>query len=84
MTALKDLGIRVPEDISIIGNDDISYARAYPVPLTTIRAPQQEIGKTAAEILIRNIEASTLMPIERVVLETEFVVRQSTRTLAPA
>ncbi len=84
MTALKDLGIRVPEDISIVGNDDISYAQAYPVPLTTIRAPQQEIGKTAAEILIRNIESSTLMPIERVVLETEFVVRQSTRALSSA
>jgi DNA-binding LacI/PurR family transcriptional regulator len=81
MTALKDLGIRVPEDISIVGNDDISYARAYPVPLTTIRAPQHEIGKTAAEILIRNIESSTLIPNERVVLETEFVVRQSTRAL---
>jgi DNA-binding LacI/PurR family transcriptional regulator len=82
--ALKDLGIRVPEDISIVGNDDISYARAYPVPLTTIRAPQQDIGKTAAEILIRNIESSTLLPNERVVLETEFVVRESTRSLIPS
>ena len=81
MNALKDLEIRVPEDISIVGNDDISYAAAYPVPLTTIRAPQREIGKTAAEILIRNIESSTLLPNERVVLETEFVVRQSTRVL---
>jgi LacI family transcriptional regulator len=79
--ALKDLGIRVPQDISIIGNDDISYARAYPVPLTTIRAPQNDIGKTAAEILIRNIESSTLLPNERVVLETEFIVRESTRSL---
>jgi DNA-binding LacI/PurR family transcriptional regulator len=79
--ALKDLGIRVPQDVSIVGNDDISYARAYPVPLTTIRAPQHDIGKTAAEILIRNIESSTLLPNERVVLETEFIVRESTRSL---
>jgi len=81
MTALKDLAIRVPEDISIVGNDDISYAGAYPVPLTTIRAPHREIGESAAEILIRNIESSTLLPNERVFLETEFVVRQSTRVL---
>jgi LacI family transcriptional regulator len=81
LTALKDLEIRVPEEISIIGNDDISYARAYPIPLTTIRAPQHEIGKLAAEILIRNIESPTLLPNERVVLETEFVVRRSTRAL---
>ena len=81
MLALADLQIRVPEDISVIGNDDIYYACIYPVPLTTIRAPQHEIGRRAAEILIRNIESSTLLPIERVVLETEFVVRKSSRVL---
>jgi LacI family transcriptional regulator len=81
MMALKDLQIRVPEDISIIGNDDIFYAKIYPVPLTTIRAPQEEIGRRAAEILIRNIESSTLLPIERVVLDTEFIIRQSSRVL---
>lgn len=79
--ALKQLGIRVPDDISIVGNDDIFYAQIYPVPLTTIRAPQDEIGKKAAEILIRNIESSTILPIERVLLDTEFVVRQSTKVL---
>ena len=81
MTALKDLKIRVPDDISIVGNDDIYYAKIYPVPLTTIRAPQHEIGMRAAEILIRNIESSTLLPVERVVLETEFVIRESTKVL---
>ena len=81
MTALKELSIRIPEDISIVGNDDIYYAKIYPVPLTTIRAPQHEIGQKAAEILIRNIESSTLIPLERVVFDTEFVVRDSTRIL---
>jgi LacI family transcriptional regulator/LacI family repressor for deo operon, udp, cdd, tsx, nupC, and nupG len=81
MTALKELNIRVPDDISIIGNDDIYYAKIYPIPLSTIRAPQQEIGKQAAEILIRNIESTTLLPTERVVLETEFIIRESSRVL---
>ena len=81
MTALKELKIRVPDDISIVGNDDIYYAKIYPVPLTTIRAPQHEIGMMAAEILIRNIESSSLLPVERVVLETEFIVRESTKVL---
>jgi DNA-binding LacI/PurR family transcriptional regulator len=81
MLALKELNIRVPDDISIIGNDDIYYAKMYPIPLTTIRAPQQEIGIMAAEILIRNIESSTIIPIERVILETEFIVRQSSKVL---
>ena len=81
LTALKELNIRVPADISIIGNDDIYYARTYPIPLTTIRAPQQEIGKWAAEILIRNIESSTPLPPEHIVLETEFVIRESSKVL---
>jgi LacI family transcriptional regulator len=81
MTALRESGIRVPDDISIVGNDDIYYARLYPVPLTTIRAPQEEIGKRAAEILIRNVESPTLLPVERVVLDTEFIVRESSRVL---
>jgi LacI family transcriptional regulator len=81
MTALKELSIRVPADISIIGNDDIYYAKIYPVPLTTIRAPQHQIGKKAAEILIRNIESAALLPTERVVLETEFIIRESSRVL---
>jgi LacI family transcriptional regulator len=81
MSALKEMKIRVPEDISIVGNDDIYYANLYPVPLTTIHAPQREIGERAAEILIRNIESATVLPTERVVLETEFIVRASTRVL---
>ncbi|KAA0230902.1 LacI family transcriptional regulator [candidate division KSB1 bacterium] len=83
LTALKELKLRVPEDISIIGNDDIYYAKIYPVPLTTIRAPQHEIGKKAAEILIENIESPTLLPPKRVVLDTEFIVRESTKVLKP-
>jgi DNA-binding LacI/PurR family transcriptional regulator len=83
MMALRELGIRVPEDISIVGNDDIYYASIYPVPLTTIRAPQQEIGRKAAEILIRSIEATGPFPPEQVVLETEFIIRKSTRVLTP-
>ncbi len=81
MTALKELSIRVPDDISIIGNDDIYYAKIYPVPLTTIRAPQNEIGRKAAEILIRNIESSVPLGHEKVVLETEFIIRESTRAI---
>ena len=81
MLALKELNIRIPEDISIVGNDDIFYAKIYPVPLTTIRAPLHEIGMKAAEILIRNIESSVLLPNERVIFETEFIIRDSTKVL---
>ena len=81
MTALRDLNIKVPDDISIIGNDDIHFTETYSVPLTTIKSPQKEIGQKAAEILIRNIESTTPLPIERIVLDTELIIRKSTRKL---
>jgi LacI family transcriptional regulator len=81
LTALKELDIKVPDDISIIGNDDIYYSRLYPVPLTTISAPQYEIGRKAAEILIKNIESHTLLQPERVILQTEFIIRESSRAM---
>ena len=81
ITALRELSICVPDDISVIGNDDISYANMCPVPLTTVRAPQHEIGVKAAEILIRHIESTSLLPPERVILETEFVLRGSSKVL---
>lgn len=80
-TVLRDLNIKVPEDISIIGNDDIHCAEINSVPLTTVRSPQREIGKKAAEILIKNIESSILPPIEHVIFETELIIRQSTKNL---
>jgi hypothetical protein len=52
--------------------------------LTTIRAPLFELGRKAAEILIRNIESHEPLPIEKVVLNAEFVVRESTRSLRPS
>jgi LacI family transcriptional regulator len=81
LTALRDLNIKVPQDISIVGNDDIHYAEIYSVSLTTIKSPQKEIGQKAAEILITNIESPNLVPIERIVLDTELVIRKSTRRI---
>jgi DNA-binding LacI/PurR family transcriptional regulator len=79
--ALKELKIKVPEDVSVIGNDDIYYAQIYPVPLTTLRAPQVEIGKKAAEILIKNIEAAKELPNIHMDFESELIVRESTKML---
>lgn len=79
MMALVELKIKIPDDISIVGNDDIFYSRIYPVPLTTIKAPLHEIGVKAAEILIRNIESHEILPIEKVELKTELIIRESTK-----
>ena len=74
----------VPDEISIVGIDDISFSSRTPVQLTTIRAPLQELGRRAAEILIKNIESHEILPLENVVLSAELVVRGSTKTLLPS
>jgi LacI family transcriptional regulator len=81
IAALNEMHIRVPDQISVIGNDDISFSSRMPVQLTTIHAPLFELGNKAAEILIQNIEAHEPLPIENVVLNSELIVRDSTRPL---
>jgi len=52
---LKALGLRVPEDVRVTGFDDIYLARYLSPPLTTVQQPAYEMGRTAADMLIRNI-----------------------------
>ena len=76
VTALREAGYKVPEDISIIGFDDIEFASiAYP-PLTTIRQPLHEMGATAAELLIRKIANDDSVP--NICVCPELIVRSST------
>ena len=81
MAALAELNIKIPDDISVIGNDDIAFSRHVPVQLTTIHAPMYELGRNATEILIRNIKSTSQLPISNIVLDAEFIVRESTRSL---
>jgi LacI family transcriptional regulator len=83
MNALTDMNINVPDDISVIGNDDIPIAKHLPIKLTTIQAPLHELGRQAAEILIKNIESRQPLPVENVVLDTKLVIRESTKQLHP-
>jgi DNA-binding LacI/PurR family transcriptional regulator len=83
MAALSEMNIMVPDQISVIGNDDIPFSRHVPVQLTTVHAPMFELGRKATEILIRNIESPAPLPIENIVLDAELVIRQSTKALQP-
>ena len=72
------LGLRVPDDLAIVGYDDIDFAAAAAVPLTSVRQPRRQLGKTAAELLLD--EASNPEHQHQQVLFTpELVVRASTR-----
>jgi DNA-binding LacI/PurR family transcriptional regulator len=76
--ALKDVGLRVPEDVSVVGFDDIQSA-AYSTPsLTTVRQPLFEMGQRGAKILLDRIANREAEYPSEVVMEPELVVREST------
>jgi LacI family transcriptional regulator, galactose operon repressor len=69
------LGLKVPDDISIVGYDDIEVMSHLPVPLTTVRVPGQVVGRNAAQILVARLEGRELdVPLE---IEAEIVIRAS-------
>jgi LacI family transcriptional regulator len=74
--ALYQRGIRIPEEMSVIGFDDVMYAAHMSPPLTTIRQPLEEMGRMAAHMLLRLIAGQTL-DSNHVELATSLVVRES-------
>jgi LacI family transcriptional regulator len=74
---LRGGGLRVPDDIALIGYDDIDFAAAAVVPLTSIRQPAALIGQTAVEILLDEAEDPSIAP-RQIQFQPELVVRAST------
>jgi LacI family transcriptional regulator/LacI family repressor for deo operon, udp, cdd, tsx, nupC, and nupG len=82
--ALRELGIDVPGDVSVVGCDDIPLVEYLAVPLTTVQVPKTEMGRIAAELLIGQIESREAVAPQKVYLESTLVVRASTRPLGGA
>lgn len=75
--AAEEMGIRVPEDVSIMGFDDIPIAEAYRPGLTTVRQPIVEMGIQSAQMLIHQIQEKENHSKEMRILPHEIVVRES-------
>ncbi|TET85154.1 MAG: LacI family transcriptional regulator [Anaerolineales bacterium] len=75
LTALKLAGKRVPEDVAVVGFDDTYLAQYLTPPLTTVRAPIEQVGREAIRLLVRLIQGDKTEPI--VLLPTELMIRQS-------
>ena len=75
--ALKGKGVRVPEDISVMGFDNISFSEIYDPGLTTVSQPTYDIGSKAMEILIDQIKGEIAAP-RHTIMEHELVIREST------
>ncbi len=80
MTALKERGYRIPDDVSIIGFDNIEFSAVTEPPLTTIRLHQQFFGKYAIQLLIDGIENNVPCHIN-VRPSSELVIRDSVKKL---
>ena len=70
LKALKESKLRVPEDVKVVGYDDISYSSLITPALTTMRMRKKTIGRLSFE--------SLLMPTKKIVLKTDLIVREST------
>ena len=79
--ALREAGRRIPEDVSVVGFDDIQSAAFQNPGLTTVRQPLREMGVIAAETLLRRITAPANAPYPKeIVVQPSLVVRASTTT----
>jgi LacI family transcriptional regulator len=76
MEAVREHGLHIPKDISVVGFDDIPQAAHVHPPLTTVRQPLEEMGRIATHMLLEYIK-DPQRPIERVELPTKLVLRQS-------
>jgi DNA-binding LacI/PurR family transcriptional regulator len=77
LRAAKEMGYRVPKDLSIIGYGDVPLASMTDPPLTTIRVPYRRMGAEAVKMLIKTVDGQRLSK-KHLVLPVELVVRQST------
>ncbi|MEU0276033.1 LacI family DNA-binding transcriptional regulator [Streptomyces sp. NPDC006307] len=80
MQTAFDMGVRVPDDLAIVGYDDIEFAEASLIPMTSVRHPAGEMGRLATELLLREIDPPEPGSEHRhtgIVLKPELVVRRS-------
>jgi len=77
MRAFQEAGLRVPEDISVVGFDDVSFASFSIPPLTTVRQPLEKMGRIAAQTLLDRIEERNPF-ISEIAVEPELISRRST------
>lgn len=75
--ALREAGLRVPDDVSVVGFDDIQSAAFQNPGLTTVRQPLRKMGEIAAETLLRRIAGNDFVP-RTITVQPEFMVRGTT------
>lgn len=79
--AINEAGLRCPEDVSVVGFNDMDWSARFAPPLTTVRVPHYDLGVQAADLLLERLTGADPGPAEHLVLPVEMVVRGSTAPL---
>ncbi|MFI6497521.1 LacI family DNA-binding transcriptional regulator [Nonomuraea typhae] len=79
LRGLLQAGVRVPDDVALMGYDDIDFASASAVSLTSIRQPTHQLGRVATELLLDECDRPTAHAHQQIVFQPELIVRESTR-----
>jgi len=79
LRGLLQAGVRVPEDVSLIGYDDIDFASASTVSLSSIRQPTHRLGRVATELLLDECDNPHSHAHQQIMFQPELVIRESTR-----
>jgi LacI family transcriptional regulator len=80
LQAMWRFGLSVPGDLAVVGYDDIEFAEAAAVPLTSVRQPRELLGRTAARLLLEEASDEVVHTHQQVRFSPELIVRASTRT----
>ncbi|MCL5986462.1 MAG: LacI family transcriptional regulator [Actinobacteria bacterium] len=81
LKAIKEFGLMIPKDISLIVFDDVEYFPEMTPPITAVSQPVHEIGSTAAELVIKRIEQESKFKPKHIILKPTLVIRDSCRQI---
>ena len=84
LASIKELGLKIPDDIGVCGFDDPKWATIMDPPLTTVSQPTYKLGSTAAEMLLSKIDnkkSKTDNKPRIITLDTNFIIRDSTKNI---
>ena len=80
-SALRDAQLHIPDDISIVGFDDIPWAKYSDPPLTTVQLPAESIAQSACTLLLNLINDGDMNKQHQIILDTELIIRKSCKSL---
>jgi len=78
LTAIREIGMACPSEISLIGFDDFSWSKLFSPALTMVRQPASELGATAAKVVLKRMRAPDEDKVDKIMLPTHLMIREST------